>query len=207
MSESNKQIVPLGDALQIVINRFDSIKQDYEVLKLALDKTLYVQTGQKLEQLHFTVRPKKHNIDFHIIPEKNRRIFTGICSTEIPDQKGYHFDMDEIASLFPKYLARGGLIMVRHSSEHVGKCIAYDKAELNLGAEYGVKQCIIITGEIFKDSPSDDSVWYDIKARRLYGLSLGLIREEEKPVSLNEISLTSSSVNPYCVLTARSEAE
>lgn len=115
------------------------------------------------------------------------RMFKSWGSVEVRDRENDLLPMDEFRKIMPVIMKRGGILMDRHSNRQVGKILNFEFKEKETSE--GLKEGVMITGEIFRDYEHDDMVWQGIKDGLYKGLSFGG-RNKMKDVKFDKSGLT-----------------
>lgn len=207
MTESMK----LEQAIQLLINVYTLTKKDVdnlltglESLKNAVGKMVYQNTGKTLEEIAFAVKPKLPRLKNAIeIIDSDRRLIRGVITSSIHDKHGQKLNIGKLSQKMDRFIQRGGIIVLEHSSDHVGRTISWQ--EVGLEFDNGeVHDGIAITAEIFSDTGKDDDAWYWIKSGAVKGFS---ILEHDNQIIEVSLCVERNPANPYCVLLGRSEAK
>ena len=121
------------------------------------------------------------------ILDTNARMFKSWGSVEVRDRENDLLPMNEFRKIMPVIMKRGGILMDRHSNRQVGKILNFEFKEKE--TPEGIREGVMITGEIFKDYEHDDMVWQGIKDGVYKGLSFGG-RNKIKDVRFDKSGLT-----------------
>ena len=131
------------------------------------------------------VNPKQLSEVEILNPES--RMFKSWGSVEVRDRENDLLPMREFRKIMPVIMKRGGILMDRHSNRQVGKILNFEFMQKE--TPEGLKDGVMITGEIFNDYEHDDMVWQGIKDGVYKGLSFGG-RNKIKDVKFDKKGLT-----------------
>ncbi len=121
------------------------------------------------------------------ILDTSARMFKSWGSVEVRDKENDLLPMSEFRKIMPVIMKRGGILMDRHSNRQVGKILNFEFKDKQ--TPEGLREGVMITGEIFKDYEHDDMVWQGIKDGVYKGLSFGG-RNKIKDVKFDKSGLT-----------------
>ena len=114
---------------------------------------------------------KPKQIDSLEILNEDDRIFKSWGTVEVRDKEGQLIPISEFKSVMPVIMKRGGIITDRHTNRVIAKILNYEFKQKETNE--GLKDGIMITGNVFKDYQIDDMIWEGIKKNIYKGLSFG----------------------------------
>ena len=114
---------------------------------------------------------KPKQIDQIEILKNDDRIFKAWGTVEVVDKEGDYLPINEFKKIMPTMIKRGGVLMDRHSNKQIGKILNYEFKEKQ--TKEGLKEGVLLTGQIFNDYSLDDMVWDGVKKGIYKGLSFG----------------------------------
>lgn len=108
--------------------------------------------------------------------EMEKRIFTGHITAEVVDKQDEIIARDEVYRIMKTYMEINPVISDSHSNRMVGKCLSYEKSEIEGHASVKIK------AEIYKhaDVVLYDQVWDKIITKEYTGFSLGGASKDRK---------------------------
>jgi|SRR5690348_1099793 len=108
--------------------------------------------------------------------EMEKRIFTGHITAEVVDKQDEIIARDEVFRIMKTYMEINPVISDSHSNRMVGKCLSYEKSEIEGHASVKIK------AEIYKhaDVVLYDQVWDKIVTKEYTGFSLGGASKDRK---------------------------
>jgi len=140
---------------------------------------------------------KYKNLD---VINNDRRFFEAWATANIRDLEGEVVDIDFVGKYLPDFLSRNPPINLEHTNKTVGRVLSATVKKRPDGTDG-----VYISGEIFKDTKTEDDTWMALKNETIKGMSIGGEAERDEKGVLRkakiwEISLVKEPALPAATI-------